>query len=273
MSGFWLMMYQLWDLHPNFIEDWVDSAGMARLFEHAPKGIQKLFIEQGDLGPRVPQQILLDINAGCIILFVIPVSWMVRRMRTLSSMLIGMCLATGGILVSGLTSSGWILALGILLFSAGEMTTGPKKNEYLGLIAPPGKKGLYLGYVNIPVGVGTFIGSQLAGYIYGHYGEKATLALQYLKDKGLAEVFDPGAADHDKFKTPLEATLHITRPEAMAKLQAATHLDAAETTQLLWNTYHPHIYTWVPFAVIGVVSAIALAVFGQMAKRWKDMNA
>src|SRR5262249_41127053 len=25
MSGFWMMMYQLWDLQPNFIADWIDS--------------------------------------------------------------------------------------------------------------------------------------------------------------------------------------------------------------------------------------------------------
>jgi MFS family permease len=271
MSGFWLMMYQLWDLHPNFIEDWVDSSKMAGLFEHSPKWLREFMVEEGDVGPRVPQAILLDINAACIILFVIPVSWLVRRMRTLSSMLIGMCLATGGILVSGLTGNGWILALGIVLFSAGEMTTGPKKNEYLGLIAPPGKKGLYLGYVNIPVGIGTFIGSKIAGYVYGEYGEKATLALRYMKEHDLAGASVPG--DPEKYATPLEAALHITRPEAMGVLQKTTGLDAAHATQLLWDTYHPQLYTWLPFAAVGVASAIALAVFGQMAKRWSDMNA
>ena len=29
MSGFWMMMYQLWDLHPNFIRDWIDSSMVA----------------------------------------------------------------------------------------------------------------------------------------------------------------------------------------------------------------------------------------------------
>jgi len=63
------------------------------------------------------------------------------------------------------------------------MMTGPKKNEYLGLIAPAGKKALYLGYVNIPVGIGGFVGSKMAGYLYGHYGEKATLALKYMAEQ------------------------------------------------------------------------------------------
>lgn len=29
LSGFWLMMYQLWDQHPVFIKDWVDSSDLS----------------------------------------------------------------------------------------------------------------------------------------------------------------------------------------------------------------------------------------------------
>ena len=32
MSCFWLMMYTLWDLHPNFLTDWNDSGGTAAFF-------------------------------------------------------------------------------------------------------------------------------------------------------------------------------------------------------------------------------------------------
>jgi hypothetical protein len=30
---------------------------------------------------------------------------------------------------------------------------------------------------------------------------------------------------------------------------------------------------WIPFALIGLVSAAALWIFGRMARRWTDMNA
>ncbi|MGD2109588.1 MAG: MFS transporter [Phycisphaerae bacterium] len=175
MSCFWLMMYQLWDLHPNFIEDWIDSSMVAA---HVPFDGWKEYGDRGII--RVPQQILLNLNAGLIILLILPISWLVRKMRTLSAMLIGMTVATTGVVVAGVTGNGWILLLGIVFFSLGEMLTGPKKNEYLGLIAPKGKKGVYLGYVNIPVGVGVGFGSWIAGHVYDNYGEKATLALNYL---------------------------------------------------------------------------------------------
>ncbi len=269
MSGFWMMMYQLWDTQPNFIADWVSSRPIAEGLTWLPKPLYEVLVEQTPRGPMIPQQVLLSANAFFIILGVIPAAWLTRKMRTLEAMLIGMFLATAGVLVAGWTQSAWILVLGILFFSMGEMTTGPKKNEYLGLIAPPGKKGLYLGYVNIPVGVGVYIGSMVSGYVYGRYGEKAVLALKHLAK---LDAFGRGHQWDGQVAT-LETTLGITRMEAMEHLQTITSLDATAATKLLWDTYSPHVHVWVPFGVIGVLSAVALWIFGRMAKRWSDMNA
>ncbi len=264
MSCFWLMMYQLWDLQPNFIEDWVDSSMVAA---HMPFDSWR---ETGDCGlERVPQQVLISLNAALIVLLMVPVSWAVRKMRALSAMFIGMTVATTGLLVAGLTGNGWILLLGIVFFSLGEMLTGPKKNEYLALIAPPGKKGLYLGYVNIPIGIGVGFGSWMAGHVYGVYGEKATLALKYLLQHtplGDGRVWDGSV-------TTIEAVAGVPRAEAFARLQEVLGVDGVTATRLLWDTYHPQYNVWIPFAAIGVVAAIALLIFGQLAKRWSDMNA
>jgi proton-dependent oligopeptide transporter, POT family len=268
MSCFWMMMYQLWDLQPNFIADWINTSRMARSLGWLPEFLRKMVVENTNRGPMIPQQVLLSFNAFFIICGVVGMAWLTRRMRTLEAMLIGMIMATIGVLVAGWTQSGWLLVAGILFFSLGEMMTGPKKSEYLGLIAPPGKKGLYLGYVNIPVGVGVFLGSWIAGIVYGHYGEKAVLALRYL-----AEKTPSGQAKHwDGSVASLEATLGVQRTNAMATLQQVTSLDPSAATQTLWNTYHPHII-WIPFACIGVVAAISLYFFGKKAKQWSDMNA
>jgi proton-dependent oligopeptide transporter, POT family len=268
MSCFWLMMFQLWDLQPNFIADWVDSSRMAQSLAWLPAGVQHMLVEQTSRGPMIPQQVLLSFNSLFIIAGVVGAAWLTRRMRTLSAMLIGMIMATFGVLVAGWTQGAGMLVLGILFFSLGEMLTGPKKSEYLGLIAPPGKKGLYLGYVNIPVGIGVFLGSWIAGIVYGKYGEKATLALRYLAEKtpvGTGKNWDGNPAS-------LVDALGISRPEAMAKLQEVTGMDAVAATRMLWETYHPQ-YIWIPFALIGVVAAVALYVFGRMARKWSDMNA
>lgn len=260
MSCFWLMMYQVWDLHPNFLEDWVDSSAIA---EKVPWGVET------SRGVMVPQHIMLNLNALWIICFMVPVSWLVRKMRVLECMIFGMALATAGTLVSGFTNTGLVFLLGIVFFSTGEMMTGPKKNEYLGLIAPPGKKGLYLGYVNIPVGIGGGFGATLAGYLYGHYGEKATLALKYLCQytNYLGEkVWDGRIAS-------LETVTGIPRTEAMQKLVEYTSVNNIEMTRILWDTYNPQYHVWIPFACIGFIAIISLIIFSQMAKKWSDMNA
>ena len=273
LSGFWLMMYQLWDLHPNFITDWVDSSSIAgsswfpQSWTHETKLAQSL---GPDRGRQVLQENLLNLNAVLIVFFVVPMALLVRRMRTLSAMLIGMCIATAGILVAGLTTSGWVLALGIVFFSMGEMLTGPKKNEYLGLIAPPGKKGLYLGYVNIPVGIGGFVGSLLAGNLYGRLGEKAVLSQRYLAEHThyLAET---GRGTWDGELATLGKTLGVERKDAYETLTVHLGKSGHEVTQLLWDTYQPY-QVWYYFAAIGLVAVVSLLIFNQRAKRWNDMN-
>jgi len=228
MSCFWLMMYQLWDLHPNFITDWVDSSSAAARVPF------DAWWEWGDRGKiQVPQQILLNLNAALIILLMVPLSWISGKMRTLSAMLVGMSVATIGVLVAGSTTSGWIFLAGVVFFSLGEMWTGPKKNEYLGLIAPPGKKGLYLGYVNIPVGIGVGIGSYFGGWLYDNYGEKATLALKELATEPALVARAAQSADWSDALDKLPKLLDIEREEAFAIAQEELGLHEAGASDRL----------------------------------------
>lgn len=265
MSGFWLMMYQLWDLHPNFIADWVDSRALVTTLP-----VPDAWTHQTDRGVQMLQENLLNLNAALIVVFIVPLSIVVAKIRTLTAMLIGMMVATCGIVVGGISMSGIVLVLGIVLFSLGEMLTGPKKNEYLALIAPEGKKGLYLGYVNIPVGIGGFAGAKLAGYLYGHYGEKAVLAQRYLAEK-TDFLKTKGLAAWDGDVASLTSTLGVDRQHAYETLKQYLGQDGIAVTQQLWDTYHPYT-VWFYFAAIGVISVIALLVFNQRAKKWRDMN-
>ncbi len=268
MSCFWLMMYALWDLQPNFLTDWNDSSDVAHFIDKVsflPDG----WTAETERGLQVPQELMINLNALLIVLLVIPISILARKIRTLEAMVIGMAMATAGVLVAGLTNVGGIFLIGVACFSFGEMLTGPKKSEYLALIAPPGKKGLYLGYVNIPVGIGGLVGSHLQGYFYGNFGEKAVLAQKWLAEN--AE-FMKGALWDGKTGS-LDAATGVARTDAFVKMQEVSGLDAVGATDLLWTTYSPGPNVWLPFAAIGFVAIIALVVFARMARRWKDMVA
>ncbi|HEY6195603.1 MAG TPA: MFS transporter [Candidatus Eisenbacteria bacterium] len=244
MSGFWLMFMQLFDLLPNFIVDWVDSSSIVRAM-HLPA----MFTTQTPRGPMVAQEWMINLDAFMIVLCVVWVSHLVARMRRVHSIFIGIAVASLGLLAAGFTMSGVSCLLGIALFAVGEMLSSPKMNDYLGIIAPEGKKGLYMGYANMPTAIGWAYGSFLAGDLYGRIGEKAGLALKYLGDHGGV----PAGVD---------------RTTAMEALQRVNHLDASAATRLLWSAYHPY-KLWYPFVAVGIASAIGIFLYAGWVRKYE----
>jgi MFS family permease len=262
-SGFWMVLYQLWDFMPNFYADWTESSGLVASNPWFPKA----WLQETTRGLQLKQEIALDLNAAMVVVFVILMSYIVRKLPVLRSITIGILIATIGTLVYGTSPSVYTVFFGIVLFSIGEMLTGPKKTEYFALIAPPGKKALYLGYVNIPVAIGQAGGAKLVGSLYGSWGEKATLSLKYLAEK----------TDHHATGTwdgnveTLAAFVGVDRNQAATTLAQVLGQDAHQVNQLLWDTYHPY-RIWYLFACVGLCSLIGIIVFAQLSKRWKDMN-
>lgn len=266
-SGFWMMLYQLWDFMPNFYADWVDSGPLVRMLPWLPKA----WVQETARGIQLKQENALNLNALLIVLFVVPMSALVSKLRVLTSMTIGILIAIFGTIVYGTSPSVWILFLGILLFSLGEMLTGPKKTEYFALIAPKGKKALYLGYVNIPVAIGPAIGAKVVGLMYGSR-EKATLALRYLAEKtDYVKTKSPDAGAWDGNVEHLQAYVGVERKEAVSTLMNVLGQDGHAVNQLLWDTYKPYDI-WYVFAAIGVCSLLGMIVYSQMSKRWKEMD-
>jgi hypothetical protein len=244
MSGFWLMFMQLFDMLPNFIVDWVDSSRMVAAL-HLPDWVLQI---NSPRSPQLAQEWMINANPGLIILLVVPISWLVSRMRRVTSITLGVTIASVGLVLSGFTTSGWIVMAGILVFSVGEMLSSPKMNEYLGVIAPDGQKGLYMGYANIPVAVGWGIGLLWAGQVYDKMGDKANLAIDYLQKN-----FNITGVD---------------RTEAMNKLMEVTGKSAQEVTDILWAAYDPYTL-WYQFAAIGLASAVGMFFYSRWIRKYE----
>jgi MFS family permease len=197
----------------------------------------------------VAQEWMININSFLIILCVVWISHLVARMRRVHSILIGIVISSVGLLAAGFTMSGLACIFGILCFSVGEMLASPKMNDYLGVIAPEGQKALYMGYANMPQAIGWAYGSFLGGQIYDSMGDKANLALRYLREHG---GLDTG----------------VDRTVAMEKLQQVLSLDAGAATRLLWAAYHPW-RLWIPFAAIGIASSIGIAIYAKWVSRYE----
>ncbi len=244
MSGFWLMFNQLFDMLPNFIVDWVDSSGLV----HALNIPNFMLDLNSDRAPQLSQEWMINFNSGLIILTVVLVSWWVNRMRRVTSITAGIIVGSVGLVFAGFTTSGLFCMLGILVFSVGEMLASPKMQDYLGVIAPEGQKGLYMGYANIPNAIGWGYGSLLGGTVYDKMGDKANLAVNYLAEK--------------------YQMLDVNRTEAFKKLQEVTGLDPSAATQLLWDAYHPY-KLWYQFAAVGIASAIAMIFYARWVKKYE----
>ncbi|MEW6411076.1 MAG: MFS transporter [Candidatus Zixiibacteriota bacterium] len=242
MSGFWLMFMQLFDMLPNFIVDWVNSSQVVK-----DLGLPDWMLQaNSNRAPQISQEWLINANAGLIVVAVIFVSYLVSRMRRVHSITLGITISSVGLIAAGFTTSGYFCLLGILLFSVGEMLSSPKMNEYLGVIAPEGKKGLYMGYANIPQGIGWGVGSIFAGHVYDRMGDKANLALDYL-----AKNFN---------------ITDVSRTDAMQKLVDITNMSHQQATDMLWSAYHPY-KLWYQFAAIGIASAIAMVFYSKWVKK------
>ncbi len=237
MSGFWLMFMQLYDMLPNFIVDWIDSRSIVETL-HLPA----MFTASTPRGTMVTQEWMINIDSALIVTAVVLVSWLVSRMRRVHSIFLGIVIASAGLVAAGFTMSGWACLLGIVLFAFGEMLSAPKMNEYLGVIAPEGEKALYMGYANMPVAIGWSYGSVMGGRVYEEMGDKANLALRYLAER--------------------HGITGVDRTQAVARLQQAVGLDAAQATRLLWDAYHPY-RLWYPFAAIGLASALGILLYAR----------
>ncbi|MCC6349589.1 MAG: MFS transporter [Candidatus Eisenbacteria bacterium] len=243
-SGFWFMFMQLFDLLPNFIVDWVDSRAIVSALR-----LPAMFTTTSARGTMVAQEWMINLDSLLIVLFVVWVSHLVARMRRVLAIFLGMVISAVGLMIAGFTMSGVACLLGIACFSFGEMLAGPKMNDYLGIIAPEGKKGLYMGYANMPTAIGWALGSFLAGGLYGRIGEKAGFALRWLGEHG-------------------GVPAGVVRTNAVEAVQKATGLDPNGATAMLWQTYHPY-RVWYLFIAIGIASAIGLFFYARWVRRYE----
>ena len=205
-------------------------------------------VKMAEEGAQIPPEWMINLNPGLIVFTVVFFGYLSSFVRPLTSILIGMLVATVGSYYAGTSIIGWSCLAGILIFSVGEMLSSPKKMEYLASLAKKGQEGLFMGYANVPVAIGWITGSIFAGNFYEKNGDKVNLARRHL-----VKVLEEN-----------EATV-----AAMEKSKVVPHLaeqlgiDEAGVRTLLFEQYHPqHIWIWI--AGIGVASIALMVIYDRV---------
>ncbi len=246
-SGFWFMFMQLWDLLPNFLDEWVVSRDVAPYFAMLS---QSYILPNGYVKPEM----LINIDSAAIIALMIPISWLTGKFHPMVALIGGMLISVVAFVGCGATTAGWVAALSIFVFAVGEMMCSPKFSEYIGLTAPAEKKALYMGYSNIPFAVGWGLGNLISGYLYESLGSRINFARQYLVETA-------GMAMDQVKALPSEKVMEIMA----ASLNGGKGGTVEEATRLLWQAHHPWL-VWVILGGVGLAATLAMVAYYQRTK-------
>lgn len=242
MAVYWSAFNQLYYTFPNFVDDWVNTGtiynGIHAIF---PRFAELIGTPEGTISAVT----IGSMDAFFIIVFQIAVSSFVMRFRALHAIIGGTLVLAGGLGLMFSFQSGWIILLGMLVFSLGEMGSSPKYTEYVGNIAPPDKKALYMGSSFLPIA----LGHQIAGYLSGAPYEKVADKLYLLKE----EVLKRGLSVPQVSET-------FTKNDYINEAAKQMNMSQQQLTDFLWHNYHP-ASIWIVYASVAASAAILLFLY------------
>jgi dipeptide/tripeptide permease len=196
-SCFWILYFQMFDTVLWYLVEYMDMTPV----NNAINSFLRLFVENPNW--KFDAEHVTVINAGTIIVLQILVSFIVKNTKALPTMIVGIALGTIGMGVLAISTHAWVFMAGIIIFSIGEMTAHPKFMSYVGLIAPPDKKALYLGYSFLYGVIGSGIGGVLGAYTYVKFvTEMGRPGLLWLMFSGIGVITMIGLLLYNKFMAP-----------------------------------------------------------------------
>ena len=240
MGLFWTAFNQLYYSFPVFLEQWVDMDRLSAF----------LGLAQG----TITAPTITSMDAFFIIVLQMWVSSISMRYRPLHSMMTGIMILGVGLLLMFLTQNPWIMLVGLLIFSIGEMASSPKFNEYVGRIAPPDKKALYMGTVFLAIAIGHFLAGWVSGKPFEVLADKYYLLSKAIEQNGY---------------TIQPISDQFTQTQYFERAQELFGMDGAQLTQHLWDNYHPS-NVWFLFTGIAVAASLFLLLYDRIILKGKE---
>lgn len=223
-SWFWILYFQMFDSVLWYVKTFVDANALDNFVNSILPINWKFDVEH-----------ITVINALTIIVLQLFVSKFVERFKAFPTIIAGLSFATIGMATLSISHSVWVLLVGIIIFSFGEMVAHPKYISYLGTIAPEDKKATYMGF----------------GFLYGVFGS----AIGGLFGAWLyVRLIDNPMINFIKSQLPqVDSNLNINELINYATtngIEKTTILAQAHTNQF-----------WLIFAGIGILAIISLILY------------
>ena len=199
----------------------------------------------GSADGTIPAELMINADAGFIILFQIIVSSIAMRYKPLKVMTTGILIASVAMGLCFSTQNGMLMLLFLMLFSFGEMSSSPKITEYIGRIAPTNKTALYMGCSFIPVAIGSFFAGFVSGNVYQNLSDKITFAQREAVSRN--------------FQLPPIGE-HFSQNDYLYAAARKMGMSNDQFTQFLWDKYHPSSI-WMVITGIGIGAALLLFLY------------
>ncbi|WP_020400438.1 MFS transporter [Kordiimonas gwangyangensis] len=251
-SGFWFMLYIFWDIGPLFFRDWVDTSVIVRDVWGAegPGDWAIRFFAMNNEGTRIMPEGMVNLNSLLIMIVCFLVAGVGARFKAANAMAVGTFCASAALLIFGGFNYAWLIVLGIVSFSIGEMLAAPKASEYIGNIAPEQKKAMYLGFSQLPLAIGWMSESFIGFYLYGELASKEQISRRVLESEGMSADQIAAIPNGEAFDRLVDVTGQ-TAEALTARLYAANDIGTV----------------WYLMAAVGIVSAIGLYAYGKWTYR------
>ncbi len=177
-SGFWFLYNQVYNVLPLWV---------SKVVQNDP-----------------PMEIITAFNPLTIVCFQLVVTRYFGTMKPIRSIVVGTViiglsmvinlapLFTAGVRVSALPFvplGSLFIVMTVSLIAFGELFTSPRTYEWIGALAPKGQEGLFLGYANLPMAIGSLLGGPFGAWIFNEVMCAGATRL----DNGLLDP-EPGAA-------------------------------------------------------------------------------
>ena len=246
-SGFWFMLNAFFDVLPVYIHDWVDTSVIVNDLFGTGGTSNRFFIflfGMDNSGTFINPEGLVNLNAGMIMLVCFIVTGLTARAKALNAMALGTAVASGALLLIGGFHWAWMIVIGIVTFSVGEMLSSPKTGEYLGNVAPADKKAMYLGFSQLPIGLGWTLEGYLGPRMYDLWSSKERFSREMLEANGMDA-------------TAVEA---IPGGEAFQMLVDTTGRTAADLTAQLAAANEVGL-VWYIMGIAGLLSALGMVAY------------
>jgi POT family proton-dependent oligopeptide transporter len=145
-TGYWIVFWQEFIALPLYISAYID--------------------------PKADTELILVTDPLVVIAFTMLIGFLTKRLHPFHAIVLGTLISSVAWILLIVHPSVWMAVATLVVVAVGEIVQQPRYYDYVSRLAPPDQQGTYMGFAFLPLGLGSFIGGPLGGWLMHHFGEQ-----------------------------------------------------------------------------------------------------